>query len=375
MSQDSPQPGSPVDAEIITAPTMNAPVPQPMQIIIKQQGLLSRFWSWIGWTGFLLCLMALLSMTFKTRDYFNTTGGIQEKYHSGDKRADAKIAIIRVTGAIGRGDGYVKHQIDRVRADENVKGIVLRVDSPGGTVTGSDFIYHHLTRLREERQLPIVVSMGGMAASGGYYVSMAVGDQEKSIYAEPTTVTGSIGVILPHYDVSGLMEDYRVKDDSIRSHPRKQMLAMTRAIPDDHRALLQAHVNSTLDRFISIVKSGRPSLSEGEGLRAGELDLATGEIFTPDQAKTYGLIDEIGFIEDAIERVCEIQGLELSEVRVVKFDPPPSLFGLPTISAASQHSSGPASLLRALESTAPRTYFLCSSLPPLMTIANYGRDE
>ncbi|MEO1971937.1 MAG: S49 family peptidase, partial [Pirellulaceae bacterium] len=181
MSQDSPQPGSPVDAEIITAPTMNAPVPQPMQIIIKQQGLLSRFWSWIGWTGFLLCLMALLSMTFKTQDYFNTTGGIQEKYHSGDKRADAKIAIIRVTGSIGRGDGYVKHQIDRVRADENVKGIVLRVDSPGGTVTGSDFIYHHLTRLREERQLPIVVSMGGMAASGGYYVSMAVGDQEKSI--------------------------------------------------------------------------------------------------------------------------------------------------------------------------------------------------
>jgi EAL domain-containing protein (putative c-di-GMP-specific phosphodiesterase class I) len=85
------------------------------------------------------------------------------------------------------------------------------------------------------------------------------------------------------------------------------MLAMTRAIPDDHRALLQAHVNSTLDRFISIVKSGRPSLSEGEGLRAGELDLATGEIFTPDQAKTYGLIDEIGLwvFQEVCKRVVD----------------------------------------------------------------------
>jgi len=375
MSQDSPQLNSPQDAEVVMAQPINAPLPPPTQIIIKQQGTLSRFWSWIGWTGFLICLMALLSMSLKNRNYFDTTGGIQEKYHSGNKSASAKIAIIRVTGVIGSGDGYVKHQIDRVRADKDVQGIVLRVDSPGGTVTGSDFIYHHLNRLREERQLPIVVSMGGMAASGGYYVSMAVGNQEKSIYAEPTTVTGSIGVILPHYDISGLMDDYHVKDDSIRSHPRKQMLAMTRPIPDDHRALLQAHVMSSLARFISIVKAGRPALRDGVGLKAGEIDLATGEIFTPAQAKTYGLIDEIGFIEDAIERVCEIQGLEVDEVRVVEYDPPPSLFGLASFKAASRAASGPLSLLESLENTAPRTYFLCSSLPPLITSTNYGRDE
>src|SRR5688500_19769660 len=106
------------------------------------------------------------------------------------------------------GDGFVKRQIDRIREDENVKAIVVRVDSPGGTVTGSDYIYHHLKKLRKEKNVPIVVSMGGMAASGGYYVSMAVGDEKDTIFAEPTCETGSIGVILPHYDLSGLMARY-----------------------------------------------------------------------------------------------------------------------------------------------------------------------
>ena len=104
------------------------------------------------------------------------------------------MAIITVSGVIVDGDGYVKKQIERVRQDEDVKAIVLRVNTPGGTVTGSDYILHHLNRLRAERKLPLVVSMGSVAASGGYYVSMAVGDQPQSIYAEPTTTTGSIGV-------------------------------------------------------------------------------------------------------------------------------------------------------------------------------------
>ncbi len=123
------------------------------------------------------------------------------------------------------GDGFVKRQIDRVRKDAQVKAVVVRIDSPGGTVTGSDYIYHHLKKLREDRSLPLVVSMGSIAASGGYYIAMAVGDQEKSIFAEPTTTTGSIGVIVPHYDLSGLMARYDVRDDSISSHPRKQILS------------------------------------------------------------------------------------------------------------------------------------------------------
>jgi signal peptide peptidase SppA len=136
--------------------------------------------------------------------------------------------VLRVAGIIAEGDGYAKRQIDRIREDENVKAVVVRVDSPGGTVTGSDYLYHHLTRLRKEKGVPLVVSMGSIAASGGYYVSMAVGDQEKSIFAEPSGATGSIGVIIPHYSLTGLMKRYEIENTSIASHPNKQMLSMTK---------------------------------------------------------------------------------------------------------------------------------------------------
>ena len=115
-----------------------------------------------------------------------------------------KIAIIDVAGAIMEGEGFVKRQIDaRAGRHRASSAVVLRVNSPGGTVTGSDYIYHHLRELVDERKLPMVVSMGSICASGGYYVAMAVGDEPDAIFAEPTTWTGSIGVIIPHYDLSG----------------------------------------------------------------------------------------------------------------------------------------------------------------------------
>src|SRR5258706_10396683 len=213
-------------------------------------------------------------------------------------------------------------QIRTVRKDENVKGIVLRVDSPGGAVTGADYIFHHLKELKNEKGCPVVVSMGGMAASGGYYVSMVVGDQKDSIFAEPTTTTGSIGVIIPHYDISGLLSKFDVKDDSISSHERKQMLSMTRPIPKEHRDIIQGYVNETFDRFKMIVKEGRPKFTKD----AAALDkLATGEIFSADQALKHGLVDKIGFLEDAVERAIELAHLTKDEVQVVKYKKPVSL--------------------------------------------------
>ncbi len=101
---------------------------------------------------------------------------------------------------------------------------MLRVNSPGGTINGSDYMLHYLRKLgRPETNVPIVVSMGGLAASGGYYVSMCVGDQPESIYAEPTTWTGSIGVMIPHFNVADLMEKWGVQEDAVASHP-----------PEDH---------------------------------------------------------------------------------------------------------------------------------------------
>jgi protease-4 len=266
------------------------------------------------------------------------------------------------------GDGYVKQQIDRVRDDPHVRAIVLRVDSPGGTVTGSDYIYHHLVKLREQRKIPLVVSMGSMAASGGYYVAMAVGDQEKSIYAEPTTTTGSIGVIVPHYDFSGLMDRYDVKNDSVTSHSRKQMLSMTRSMSEEDRRIIQAYVDESFNRFKQIVKQGRPTFriqGDENGLVDATTgrDLATGEIFTASSAQQYGLVDEIGFVEDAVDRAIELAGLDKERVRVVRYRRPPSLLGL---SGLARNPDPGLTLNTLFELSAPRAYFLATNMPPLV---------
>ncbi len=345
-----------------------APSASPQSIIIQQGrggSLMLGMFALLGWMAFGLCSLFLVAQLLTLSDYFDTSGGITEKYHSGVKYASNKVAIISVTGVIMEGEGYVRNQIDRVRDDSSVKAIVVRVDSPGGTVTGSDYIFHHLNKLREEKGVPLVVSMGSIAASGGYYVSMAVGDQEKSIYAEPTTTTGSIGVIIPHYDISGLMARYDVKDDSIASHPRKQMLAMTRPIPEEHRELLQAYVDESFGRFKEIVKRGRPAFRKDDSVLD---DLATGEIFTATKAKETGLIDEIGFLEAAIDRAMELADLDEKNTSVVRYLPPTTLFD---VSGLMMSNTQRPDLSALLELTSPRAYYLASSMPPLM--ASYSR--
>jgi len=181
---------------------------------------------------------------------------------------------------------------------------------------------HHLKELRKERDIPMVVSMGSMAASGGYYIAMAVGDQEKSIYAEPLTTTGSIGVIIPHYNVSGLMKKYEVEDDSLATHPRKTMLSISRRMTDDDKEVLGNYIGHAFDRFKDVIKEGRPQFR----IDPAALDvLATGEIFTAKQAKESGLVDEIGFIEDAIQRVLELTDLKEETTRVITYNQPVTL--------------------------------------------------
>lgn len=357
------------DAAPGAGPARRPPPPPPPP---RRRG---RFWFWLGWLGFALCGVTLLTQCSARRDYFDVTGGITEKYHSGAADATDKIAIIAVRGLIMDGHGFVKNQIDRVRADQNVKAVVLRVDSPGGTVTGADFIYHHLEKLRQERNLPIVVSMGSIATSGGYYVSMAVGTAPRTIYAEPTTTTGSIGVIMPHYDLSGLLAKFEIEDDSIVSHPRKQLLSMTRPMSADDRKLVQDYVDESFARFKQIVKSGRPALqaaNQDDRLtdpQSGR-DLATGEVFTATQAKRFGLVDQIGFLEDVIDRAVELAQLDPQKVRVVQYQRPVTLSGMLGMAQAKQSGI---TLEQLMEWSAPRAYYLATTLP-VWASSNRARD-
>jgi len=289
---------------------------------------------------------------------------VREKHFSHERHGRDKVAIISVDSVIlDEDEGFVKRQIDQASEDEDVKAVVLRVNSPGGTVTGSDYLYHHLSRLRKERGIPIVVSMGSVAASGGYYVAMAVGDTPQSIFAEPTTWTGSIGVIIPHYDLSTLLkEKLGVEDDSVSSHPLKNMGSFAKPMTEEERQIYQTLVDQTFERFKGIVRQGRPNFAGENGAEAlGKL--ATGQVFTAEQALEHGLVDKIGFIEEAIDRAIELAGLDQSDVCVVKYAREPSLTDI--LLGVRAPDRGP-DLAAMLDMTVPRAYYLCTRVPPLV---------
>ena len=293
---------------------------------------------------------------------FGDDDTLHEQYHSLSRHATEKIAVITLEGTILDGDGFVKRQIDHVRDDEMVKAVVLRVNSPGGTVSGSDYLYHHLKKMVADRKLPLVVSMGGIAASGGYYVSMAVGDEKDVIFAEPTTWTGSIGVVIPHYDVSGLMERLQVSEDSIKSHRLKQMGNPMRPMTEEEREIFQVLVSDSFGRFKEIVKAGRPRFKNDDKA----LDkVATGQVFTTHQALASGLVDKEGFVEDAIDRAIQLANLNKDHVRAVKYKHLGGIFDMLDLRARSRAASPVGELAAFLDLATPRAYYLCTWLPVL----------
>jgi protease-4 len=337
--------------------------PLPTRVILEHASPWGRWGTRIAWIVAGVSLLAALGSAGAFAQYFQRDGRVVEKYHSLSKSAPAKVAIVTLAGAIMGGDGFIRSQLDHVAEDESVKAIVLRVDSPGGTVSGSDEIHHRLGQLATKRDLPVVVSMGGIAASGGYYVAMANGGRDDVIFAEPATLTGSIGVIIPHFDLSKMLKRFDVRDDSVASGPLKEMLSPTKdrtpELADRERRLLKSLVDDMFVRFKEIVRAGRPKLD------AEAVDkVATGQIFTAQQAKEAGLVDRIGFLEDAVARAVELAGLTDTTARVVKYSKPKGL--LDEVLGGDAGAGGRVTLEAFAELTTPRAWYLCSWWPALV---------
>jgi protease-4 len=287
---------------------------------------------------------------------------VHERHFSHAKAAPNKVAIISVEGVILDGEGLLKRQIDQAREDKSVKAVVLRVNSPGGTITGSDLIYHRLAKLGSERGIPLVVSMGGIAASGGYYASMAVGSRPETIFAEPTTWTGSIGVIIPHYNAEDLMEKVGVQQDSVLSRPLKGMGTFTRKMTDEERKIFQGLVDAGFARFKDVIKQGRPKFMADP---AALEKLSTGQVYTAAEALDNGLIDKVGYLEDAVEQAIKLAGLSPEQVEVVEYRPE---FSLAQLLLGAQSRPGALDPAALLEMTVPRAYYLCTWLPPAFSV-------
>jgi protease-4 len=230
------------------------------------------------------------------------------------------VGVIRVEGVItaGESDAFqssagsetIVDLIKQAAADSNIHAVVLRVDSPGGGVVASDEIYHALTQLDK----PLVVSMGSLAASGGYYVS-APADY---IYATPHTLTGSIGVISQFVTAEDLLDDIGVEVVVITAGESKDFGSMSRNMTEEERAYWQALLEETHDAFIQIVADGR-------GMSVQEVrEFADGRVFTGQQAFDLGLVDEIGYFDDAIQKAAALGGIS-GDPRVVELMPDVSL--------------------------------------------------
>jgi protease-4 len=342
----------------------NTPAPAPPQYILQpKESLFGRFGKLLL-VALVFCVISMMGMASQVQQYFGRGDGPRERFHSLSETATNKIAVVHVSGAIMEGDDFVERQLKAIEEDDSVKAVVLRIDSPGGTVTYSDRLFHQAKKLREDRKLPMVVSMGSMCASGGYYLAMAVGDQENAIYAEPTTWTGSIGVVIPNYNFSRTMTMTGAQDLSVVSGDLKLMGSPTKPRTEKETEVLQELVDITFEGFKDVVREGRPKFrADGEALDA----VATGQVFTAKQAIDNGLVDSIGFLEAAIERAAALANLSTSSVRAIEYErrrTPIEQFL--SASAPEQPAVTTIDLRALIELSSPRAYFLSTMAPVLL---------
>lgn len=205
----------------------------------------------------------------------------------------------------------VRRVLDLARQDPEIEGLLLRIDSPGGTATASEQVYTEILRFKKEKSVPVVAQLLTTAASGGYYIAMAADE----VQAHPTTVVGSIGVIFTSMNFAGLMEKLGIEDQTITGGEYKDIGSPFRPLTAEERAQLQSIVDDLHARFREVVDRGRPEL-DAEQVEA----LANGRIYSAPQALENGLVDRVGAMEDAVGLLSDRVGAP--DVRVVAYHRP-----------------------------------------------------
>jgi protease-4 len=237
-----------------------------------------------------------------------------------------KIALIDVDGVLRNqreqrllaraGENPVslfKEKLDKAAGDKRVKAVVVRINSPGGTVTASDLMYTELRRFREKSGKPVIASLLDVGASGGYYLACAA----DKIYAHPTTVTGSIGVVMIAPEVSGTMQKLGIRTNVFKSGELKDAGSPFREMNERDRAVFQDIIERMYARFLHVVGQSRSGIDKAR-LSA----LADGRVYLAPQAKEHGLVDELGTLHDAIAAAKQIAGVDDEKVLVVQYARP-----------------------------------------------------
>ncbi len=250
-----------------------------------------------------------------------------------------KIVVIDVDGVLmnrpkngwmRQGDNPVStflEKLDRAAADNAVKAVVLRINSPGGSVAASDMMYHSLAEFKKKKKVPVVACMMDVAASGGYYLACGA----DGIMAQPSTVTGSIGTIMQTFSVAGTMQKIGVEAVAVKSGRMKDIASPLHDLTDEEKQILQQIIDRFYERFLAVVKKGRPELDMNKLRR-----LADGRVFPAEQAEQLGLIDRIGYPDDAVDWARRMAGVKKAKTVIYhrSLSTMPNIYG----SATSQAS-------------------------------------
>jgi protease-4 len=220
----------------------------------------------------------------------------------------ARIAIVSIEGIIDQRQAQeVYRQFKEAKEDKTVKAVIVRVNSPGGTLSGSDQIHGEITRYRDETSQPAVAFMQGVAASGGYYASVACDE----IIAEPTAITGSIGVIMGYFVLQQLLEEkLGINPVIVKAGSKKDWPSSFQKPTDEQLKYMQERIiDPAYKRFVKVVLDGRSDLTVEDVNR-----LADGSIYWADKARDEKLIDGVGYLQDAIDRAKELAGVKKAQV-------------------------------------------------------------
>ena len=275
-----------------------------------------------------------------------------EQLVEGDGDAERKIVVLDMKGTIS--PPFTKNwlrAIKRAAEDDAVAAVILAIDSPGGLVADSHQIYTELKKLNK----PVWVCFQRIAASGGYYVAMGAGPDGR-IYAEPTTWTGSIGVIIPRFELVGLAEKLGIESRPLQTGPLKDSLNPFKPLSDRQKEVWGEILDDAFGRFVGVISENRPPLGD-----AGVRELATGQIYTANQAIENGLVDRIGYLDEAIDDLRT--EFDLAEASVVRYRAAPDLWEL--VSLLSSERDPQARWAKLVEQSTPQAMYLFAGDDPV----------
>jgi protease-4 len=314
-----------------------APLPSKKRPVVMAKKVVLTIGKWIGraWKGlsysigsmilFLVILGLVSGLALPATPSFSGFG-VNERVIEGE--GPNKIALVKLSGLIltestpvsPLGGGVraitpdrVRRLLDRASSDANVKGVILFIDSPGGSAVASDMVFEEIMKFKKETQKPVVVQMGDTVASGGYFISAAA----DRIIASKASLTGSIGVIAKLYNLSELYAKIGVRPETFKKGEYKDILSEARERTEEEKAMLDQILEDAYQLFLNQVAQGRAVATGEEWPVAKVEDLANGKIYSGQGAVEVGLVDQIGNLVDAVEVAKTLAGIE--EAQVVEY--------------------------------------------------------